>query len=164
MLEINTHEKILMVRRTNYGKIMKNLRTENLYSQAFIAEKMGLKRSTYKEYELQNSIIPIIHLNEFCNFFNVSIDYILGLTSKTNYENSKIEIDKKTSGQRLKELRKKYKLTQKELAKVLNVDISLPSKYEHGIYPIATTYLYSLCKKYNVSADYLLGKTNHLHI
>ena len=57
MLEINTHEKILMVRRMNYGKIMKNLRTENLYSQAFIAEKMGLKRSTYKEYELQNSMI-----------------------------------------------------------------------------------------------------------
>ena len=62
---------------------------------------------------------------------------------------------------KLTELRDEQKLTQKELAKVLNVDISLPSKYEHGIYPIATTYLYSLCKKYNVSADYLLGKVDN---
>ena len=140
---------------------MRDLRTANLYSQAYIAEKLNIQRSTYKEYELQNSIIPIIHLNEFCNYFKVSIDYVLGLTSKKNYSNSKIAIDPKLSGQRLKELRKKHNLTQKELANMLNTDISLPSKYERGIYPIATVYLYSLCKKYDVSADYLLGKTNY---
>ena len=141
-----------------YGKIMKELRTENLYSQSFIAEKLNIKRSTYKEYELQNSIIPITHLNEFCNFFDISIDYILGLTNKKNYSNSPKEINKILSGQRIREFRKENKLTQKELAKFLNTDISLPSKYEKGIYPIATAYLYTICKKYNISADYLLGK------
>ena len=137
---------------------MKELRTENLYSQSFIAEKLNIKRSTYKEYELQNSIIPVTHLNEFCNYFNISIDYILGLTNKKNYNNSRKEINKIISGQRIKEFRKEYKLTQKELAKFLNTDISLPSKYEKGIYPIATAYLYTICKKYNISTDYLLGK------
>ena len=137
---------------------MKELRTENLYSQSFIAEKLNIKRSTYKEYELQNSIIPITHLNEFCNFFDISIDYILWLTNKKNYNNAQKEINKILSGQRIKEFRKENKLTQKELAKFLNTDISLPSKYEKGIYPIATAYLYTICKKYNISADYLLGK------
>ena len=32
------------------------------------------------------------------------------------------------------------------------------AKYEKGKYIIATTYLYQICKRYNISADYLLGK------
>ena len=144
-----------------YGILMKELRTANLYSQAYIAEKLNISRSTYKEYELQNSIIPIVHLNEFCNLFHISIDYILGLTNKKSYENEKSSINKKLSGKRLKDFRKDIKLTQKELAIILNTDITLPSKYENGIYPIATSYLYTICKKYSISADYLLGKTNY---
>ncbi len=150
-----------MVRNMNYGTKMKDIRTENLYSQEFVAEKLHIKRSTYKEYELQNSIIPITHLNEFCNYFNISIDFILGLNDVKKYKNTREKIDRKLSGKRLKELRKELNITQKKLASILNTDISLPSKYEKGIYPIATAYVYDICKKYHISADYLLGKTDN---
>lgn len=155
------NETIILVRFMNYGNKLKELRTENLYTQEYMAQKLNIKRSTYKEYELQNSIIPIKHLNELCNFFNISIDYVFNLTNLKNYENSKQSININLSAKRLKEFRIENKLTQKELAKMLNTDISLPSKYERKIYPIATSYLYTICKKYNLSADYLLGKINY---
>ena len=154
------NEKIMLVIIVQYGKIMKELRTENLYSQSFIAEILNIERSTYKEYELQNSIIPVIHLNEFCNYFNVSIDYILGLTNKRNYSNSQKEINKIISKSRLQTFRKRHKLTQQELANFIKADKSTISKYETGKNIIATPFLYQICKKYNISADYLLGKTN----
>ena len=45
-----------------------------------------------------------------------------------------------------------------ELAKFLNVDQSTISKYENGKEIISTGFLYAICNKYHVSADYLLGK------
>ena len=62
--------------------------------------------------------------------------------------------------ERLKELRKEYNLTQNQLAKVINVATSTISDYERGINVIATPFLYQICKKYHISADYLLGKVN----
>ena len=144
----------------NYGSRMKKLRMDNFFTQQFKKKKLNIKRSTYKEYELQNSIIPIVHLNEFCNFFDVSIDFILGLSNTPKYKNSKKTIDLNISSKRLKELRKDNNLTQQKLAKILNVDPSTPSKYERQINPIATPYLYEIAKKYHISADYLLGKTD----
>ena len=123
-----------------------------------MAEILNIKRSTYKEYELQNSIIPIFRLNGFCNYFNISIDYIFGLTNEKNYNNSLKEINKIISGQRLKSFRKEYKLTQLELANFIKTDKSTISKYETGKNIIATPFLYQICKTYNISADYLLGK------
>ena len=142
----------------NYKKTMKLLRTYELITQEEMAKILNIKRSTYKEYELQNSIIPLFHLNNFCNYFNVSVDYLLGLTNKKNYNNSQKEINKEISGQRLQALRKECKLTQQELANFIKIDKSTISKYENGINLIATPFLYDICKKYNVSADYLLGK------
>ena len=142
----------------NYKETMKMLRTYELITQEKMAEILNIKRSTYKEYELQNSIIPVIHLNEFCNYFNVSIDYILGLTNKRNYSNSRKEINKIISKSRLQTFRKRHKLTQQELANFIKADKSTISKYETGKNIIATPFLYQICKKYNISADYLLGK------
>ncbi len=42
--------------------------------------------------------------------------------------------------------------------KSLNIENGTIANYELGINLIATPFLYSICKKYNISADYLLGK------
>ena len=94
----------------------------------------------------------------YANYYNVSIDYLFDFQKLTNYPVSKGLADKKLSGLRLKEFRKENKITQDKLAKILNASRSTIAEYERGTNLIATPFLYTICKKYSISADYLLGK------
>lgn len=60
---------------------------------------------------------------------------------------------------RLKELRAEHNLTQKELANYLHVHVMTVSGYERGIRRPDFEYLDALAQFFNVSLDYLLGKT-----
>ncbi len=139
---------------------MKSIRTNAGLSQEKTAELLNLKRSTYKEFELQNSIIPLKHLNNFCNVFNVSIDYILGLTNNESYKSSVNDLNTPNIIKRLKEFRKENNLTQEKLANIMKVGKGTIGDYEVGSRLISTPFLYELCQKYHLSADYLLGKTD----
>ena len=140
-----------------YSEILKKLRNQNNYTQEEIAQKLGINRSTYKDYEIQTSIIPIKHLITISKVYNVSIDYILGLTNIESYPSNNT-IENKKAGERLKEFRKENNLTQQKLASLLNTTFSNIAFYEKGRNLISTTFLYEICKKYNISADYILGK------
>ena len=144
----------------NYGIKLKDLRDLYELTQEDIAQVLNVARSTYNQYEQQYDIIPIKHLNHLCNHFKISIDYIFNFTEIKRYKDEINKIDTKISGERLKSLRKEFNLTQSKLAKQLNIAHSIISEYEHGNFPISTATLYSLSEKFNISCDYLLGKTN----
>jgi transcriptional regulator with XRE-family HTH domain len=63
-------------------------------------------------------------------------------------------------GKRLKHLRIYKGLYQKELAKLLNISTSAYGYYEQGKRDPDTRTLQILSEFYNVSTDYLLGKTD----
>jgi len=142
----------------HYKLKLKELRLEKNLSQREIANIIGIAQQTYNHYEVGENIIPLKHLNSLANYFDVSIDYILGLTEIRKYQNSIKEIDMIKSGNILKDFRKSNKLTQTKLASILNTFHTVVVDYEHGKNLIATPFLYTICKKYGVSADYLLGK------
>ena len=144
-----------------YNEILKELRTSNNLTQEKLAKSLKINRVQYNQYENDYNTIPIKHLISIANYFQVSIDYIFNLTSKIKYENQKEETTPLTAGNRLKEFRKDNKITQQKLAKILNTNQSVIANYERGRTLIATPFLYTICKKYNISADYLLGKTNN---
>ena len=141
-----------------YTKQLKFIREEKELSQKVLANILNIKENTYSEYETEYKIIPIKHLNKLCNYFKCSLDYIFGFTNKHNYNLTQNNINYQLQHLRLKELRKKYNLTQKKLANIINVAASTISDYETRDKCIATPFLYTICKKYNISADYLLGK------
>lgn len=143
-----------------YGKRIKELREMENVTQKQLAEAIGVSRSFINQYEQQYDIIPIKRLNQVANFFHVSLDYLFGLTNAKNYLDSKQEIDFDLSSSRLKSWRKENKFTQEKLADKLNCSASVIVHHENRRNIIATPFLYELCKKYHVSADYLLGKTN----
>lgn len=62
---------------------------------------------------------------------------------------------------RLREARKEKKLTQGELGTLLGVEKSTISKYEVGTNSVDVETLVKLCIKLDVSADYLLGLSDH---
>ncbi len=147
-----------------YGIILKKLRIENNLTQKEVADILGIARQTYNHYEIQESIIPLKYLNTLANYYHVSINYLFGLTENKNVNNYVLDIDLNLAGERLKDWRKKQKLTQVKLANALNTFHTVIVDYEHGKNLIATPFLYTICKKYHVSADYLLGKTKESEI
>lgn len=137
---------------------LKELRIKNNYTQKEIADAININRVQYNQYENNYYNIPIKHLVNISNHYNVSVDYILNFTEIENYDNNKTNINNIEAGKRLKEFRKENKFTQEKLANVLNTTFSNIAFYEKGRNLIATPFLYTICKKYNISADYLLGK------
>ncbi|HBF44270.1 MAG TPA: hypothetical protein DDW16_01320 [Clostridiales bacterium] len=63
-------------------------------------------------------------------------------------------------GKRIKELRIEKNVTQKELAKSLNLTQDSISLWENNKRIPDTMYIILLCNYFNVSADYLLGLKN----
>ena len=144
-----------------YSKRLKELREEQNIRQYELSNYLHFSKEVYGNFERENTLIPIKYLNILANYFNCSIDYLFNFTNNKSYQNIQQEINYNLQKLRLKELRKEQKLTQKELAKAINVAPSTIGDYEKRNKPIATPFLYDICKKYNISADYLLGKIDN---
>ena len=140
-----------------YKDKIKDLRDLYEINQEKIAKVLGIARGLYAQYETEYAIIPITHLISLCNYFNASLDYIFSFTDIKQYKNIN-KIDNKKAGLRLKEWRKNNKITQDKLAIVLNTNRSVIANYERGRTLISTPFLYTICKEYKISADYLLGR------
>ena len=140
-----------------YEKNLKQIRCKYNKLQKDMGAILGVSEHTYSHYESGDATIPIKHLITVCKHFNVSLDFLFNFSEYKNCNFSNKEFNLKLSGKRLKEFRKENKLTQGKLAEFLNTTTSVISGYEIGRYLIATPFLYTICKNYNISADYLLG-------
>lgn len=63
----------------------------------------------------------------------------------------------KTLMEKLRGLREDNDLTQKEIGSVLGISQTMYARYERGANELPVRHLITLCKFYNISADYLLG-------
>ncbi len=137
-----------------------DLREYKDLSQIKLADYLGITQQTYSLWEKGTKIIPLKHLNSLSNFYEISMDYIVGLTDEKN--NSGIikltELNKNEIGSRIKKIREDNNLTLRDLAKELNTTSSTISAYETGKTLILTAFAYQICIKYNVSLDWLCGK------
>ena len=68
----------------NYAERMRNLRQDNDLSQKKVADMLGVAQTTYSQYELDKRPMPIDYLIALCKFYNVSADYMLGLSNRKN--------------------------------------------------------------------------------
>ena len=135
-----------------------NLRKEHNYTQKNIANALNVNIDTYSKWEREINDFSLETANKLAVFYNVSLDYLLGL-SQTSHK-VKNNIDLNILSKRLKKLRKDNNLNQKDLSNIIKLPQTTYSNYERG-YRIITTYkLITICKFYNTSMDYLTGKTN----
>lgn len=137
---------------------MKDIRTYFDNTQKELAHYLKVSRSTYAGWENGIDAIPLLKLNEFCNFFGISLDYICGLTNTKKYNIINDKVDKIILGKNLKETRLKHSDSQNKISEIIKVDQSNYSKYELGKVLIHTYPLIDYAKHYNVSIDYLCGK------
>ena len=78
----------------SYTKRLRDLREDHDKTQKEIAEILGTSQTMYARYERGANEIPIHHLITLCRYYDVSSDYILGLSDhiKHNGPNYKIHI------------------------------------------------------------------------
>ena len=66
----------------SYQKRIRDLREDANMTQTDIAKILGTSQTMYARYERGASELPIRHLLTLCNFYQVSSDYILGITDQ----------------------------------------------------------------------------------
>ena len=137
---------------------LKDIRENSDLKQKDIAKILNVSRPNYTRWETKEKIIPLIKLNDFCNYFNINMDYVIGLTNNLVKINKTIILDKKAIGRNLKEFRNKNNITQEELALKIGTTHSVISAYENGHTLILTAFLINLCKVYSLSADSICNR------
>ena len=133
---------------------LKYCREELEMTQKELGYVFGVSRYTVHGWENGHDTIPLNKLVKFCNLYGYSLDFVCKLSKNTKY--NKIHLNKNIIGNNLKKLRKKLNLSQEKLADECNISQTTYSGYETGKYLINTITLYIICKKYNISMDYLL--------
>ena len=144
------------------GYRLKDIRIDNDLTQKFLANKLHVSRSTYSGWENEDDNIPLYQFNNFCELFNLSLDYVAKLIDRReNITNkTKKNLDFKLIGDRLEIIRKDAKLKQKEMAEIMGVSPATYVNYKKGSTPIQTEILKTVAFHFDVSLDWLVGKSN----
>ena len=74
----------------NIGKQLKLLRESKHKNQQEVCYALNIEQSTLANYENDKYIPKVDILIKLANYYNVSVDYLLGLKNTTSYENPKI--------------------------------------------------------------------------
>ena len=129
------------------------------YTQMEVAKTLGISRSLVSNWELGFVNISLKQLIKLAYLYQVPIDYLLGIIDEIdNYPYQFISnMDLKSIGLRLKEIRKLHRLTQDKFAQKIDTKRSSISYYEIGKMMISTADLKQICETFGVSADYLVG-------
>lgn len=143
---------------------LKKIRESHDLTQREMAKILKISKTSYNYFETGEHIIPLKHLNNFCNLFHVSMDYVCDLTNINIKPTKHYKLNPKVIGSKIKQIRLKNKLTQEDLAILLNTSQSNISSYENGKTLILTAFIYSFAKHFNVSLDYLTNRSSNINI
>lgn len=139
---------------------IEKLRDEKDLLKKEMANIIGVVESVYCEWENEKLSIPTKRIYQLANFFEVNIDYMIGISSERIQIKTNNEIDIKLVSLRLKEIRNSLNMTMRDLAEKFNTSSSAISNYENGKFLILSPFLIELCKFGNYSVDWVLGRTN----
>ena len=64
----------------SYVEIIRDLREDSDKTQKEVADYLGTTQQVYSRYEKGENEIPGRHIISICKYYNVSADYILGLS------------------------------------------------------------------------------------
>ncbi len=61
---------------------LKEIREDKDLLQKDVAEFLKIKQQQYSEYEIGKRLIPINYLSILADFYNTSVDYLIGKTNE----------------------------------------------------------------------------------
>ena len=146
------------------GNNLKFCREDLEMTQKELGNILGVTEATVSNWENANDSISLKKLVMFCNKYDFSLDYVIGLSRRNINYSTKIDLNKQEIGKKLKEIRKKFNLTQTKFANKAGLPQITYSHYETGRNLITATNLYAICKTYNISMDYVIRNNVNLKL
>ncbi|MFA5528842.1 MAG: helix-turn-helix transcriptional regulator [Peptostreptococcales bacterium] len=143
---------------------LKELRKDRKITQEDLAELLGVERSTVGKWESKMNIIPPADmLMSISEYFDVTVDYLLGRTSFKNTQELFVHWENEGKyfeptfdfGGVLKVERENQDISQKEVAKKLNLAISDINDIEEGVLPINSELADKFAKALNTTVEEL---------
>ena len=139
------------------GHRLKNLRENINKDQYYIAEKIGIERNTYTRYENETRTPTIETLCKLAMFYNVRLDYILGLKNHKNPYGNMTKYNEKKFIANIQLIRNKLNYTQLDIANLFSCDRVTVARYENGTYKVPIDYLTKLSTLSKIPTDYIVG-------
>lgn len=68
---------VIFMKQTH--ELLRELRDERHYSQAYVAKYLGTTQQSYSNYELGIREIPLHHIVKLSHLYQVSVDYLLSI-------------------------------------------------------------------------------------
>lgn len=136
------------------------LRLDCEKNQSEIAEVLNVKRNTYSKWENCINDMTLEKSNELANYYETSLDYLLGLSHKRNLMPERKTINYKLLAKRIGDLRKEMGMTQEYLSDKLGFPQRTYANYENGDRIPTTLKLLVIAQFYDVSSDYLVGRSD----
>lgn len=147
-----------------FGERLKLLRSERNLTQEELGQHFKMKKSRISQYELNKRQADDELKKSFADYFNVSLDYLLGYSDIRNpYDKSEkiVKSNNMIFGEHLKKLRDEKGITQKDLGNYVGVSDRVIGYYEsNDRFPKDENVLKKIAKYFNVSLDYLMGLTD----
>lgn len=143
-----------------FGIRFKEERKKKNLTQQGLASLFHLDKSSISRYENGHQVPEMETLIKLSNFFEVSIDYLLG---KTDNRNSDTDLEVSVGdnfGKRLKQLMDSRNISAMKLSEDLNIHRGSLSNWETGKRKPDSEMLLKIANYFDVSVDYLLGNEN----
>lgn len=154
----------------NLSDRIKELRLSADMTQEEFGKKFGIVKSTVSLYESGKSTPNDELKKQICDYFNISVDYLLGV-SDDKHRNSPSDdkgffffffFDDKDLQEvfvsALKTALETQNMTVSELCEKTEIDVDTCNQYLTGEHAPTLEHLVELSKALNVSIDYLLGQ------
>lgn len=144
---------------SNIAKRIKELRLSKHMTQTEFGDIFGTVKSTISLYESGKSTPNDQIKTKICEYFNVSMDYLLGLTDDTNpySPNSELYTSSESSNHPIYYWISKCGLSTEELSQSLGIEESLLEDYCSGTIPMPLPIITKISDICNISTDCLLG-------
>ncbi len=137
------------------GERLKSLRAQTGLSGQQVSKILGLSINAYYSYERNFSTPSCERYIKLAELYHTTVQYII-----TGKELSADVWSKETTPfpERLRELRVQSGLTQKAVAKVLEINFSSYQQYEYAINEPKLDKLLKLAELFDVTLDELMGR------
>lgn len=154
----------------SFAKRLKRLRKEAHLTQQDVADYFKTSPQNYAQWESGKISPKLESLEKLASYFGVSVSYLVGESDtiddgafKEQSEHAQLS-DDKIFTERLKELREKSGLTQKQVAERLNISQSAYAQWETGKLNPKKETIQKFADLFNVSYDYLWYGTSEAQI